>query len=81
MADYIDAHRYSSNHKEQLVKDRKCGCFYCLSIFNPAEIEEWIEDVSGTAVCPFCGIDSIISESSGYPLTEEFLGKMRSRWF
>ena len=81
MADYIDAHRFCTNHKEQLFKDEKCGCFYCLTIFNPSQIEEWIDDTLGTAICPHCGIDAIIGESSGYPLTKEFLEKMYSYWF
>lgn len=81
MKDYIKAHEYSSNHKEQLLNDKKCGCFYCLRIFNANEIEDWIEDNSGTAICPYCGIDSVIGESSGYPITKEFMEKMREYWF
>lgn len=79
--DYIKAHAFSSNHKEQLLKDTKCGCFYCLTIFNPREISFWIADKDGTATCPYCGIDSVIGESSGYPITEDFLDKMKSYWF
>jgi hypothetical protein len=81
MEDYIKAHKYSSNHKDQLLKDEKCGCFFCLAIFNPKEILEWIEDKAGTATCPYCDIDSIIGESSGYPITKEFLEKMNTYWF
>lgn len=81
MEDYIEAHKYSINHKELLLKDKKYGCFYCLTIFSPQEIEEWIEDTSGTAICPYCGIDSVIGESSGYPITKEFLSKMKEQWF
>jgi len=81
MPDYIKAHKCSSNHEERLLQDEKCGCFYCLKIFNPSEIVEWIEDTSGTAICPYCGIDSIIGESSGYPITEVFLKKMYEHWF
>ena len=78
--DHIDAHRFSANHKEALQKDSLCGCFYCLKIFHPSEIEDWIEDKSGTAQCPYCGIDSVIGESSGYPITESFLRKMKEYW-
>lgn len=75
------AHDASWCHQEQLSKDNKCGCFYCLKIFSPAEIKTWIDDNSGTAVCPYCGVDSIIGESSGFPITEEFLSIMKKRWF
>jgi hypothetical protein len=78
------AHKYSSNHRAELEKDRICGCFDCLRIFSPSEIEEWVpETMDGecvTAVCPYCGDDSIIGESSGYPITKEFLKKMHDKW-
>ena len=79
--DYIKAHEFSAGHRKRLLQDRKCGCFYCLNIFAPKEIRRWIEDVGGTAICPYCGIDSVIGEHSGYPITREFLEQMRQYWF
>ena len=67
---------------EMLENDKKCGCFYCLEIFDPAEIEEWITcDRGDTAMCPYCSVDAVIGESSGYPITKEFLEKMNRYWF
>lgn len=79
--DVRKAHYFSANHKEELLKDKKCGCFYCLKIFNSTEIKEWLDDIGGTAICPYCGIDSVIGESSGFPITEEFLKEMNKYWF
>ena len=81
MVDNIKAHKYSSNHRNQLLTDKKCGCFYCLKIFSPKEIIDWVEDIGGTGICPYCGTDSIIGESSGYPISKEFLIEMRNYWF
>ena len=89
MEDYIEAHKYSNNNMEQLKRDKVCGCFYCLEIFSPKEIEDWLiakdtdnyADGLGTAICPYCGIDSVIGESCGYPITKEFLEKMNKYWF
>ena len=77
----IVAHYFAYNVREPLLKDKKCGCFYCLEIFDPKEIKEWIADVSGTAVCPYCGIDSIVGEHSGFPIKKGFLRKMQQYWF
>lgn len=82
----LDAHRYSSNHKPELEKDKKCRCFYCLEIFEPAKIKKWVQadnscDRRGTAVCPYCGMDAVIGESSGYPITKAFLLAMKKRFF
>ena len=84
--DVVRAHLFSNNHKEALLNDKVCGCFYCLKIFDPKEITEWLEDDNpcdkyGTAICPYCDIDSVIGESSGYPITPEFLSAMNKYWF
>lgn len=76
------AHRACMSNWADLQHEETCGCFYCLNVFNSAEIEEWIEDKSGdTAICPRCGIDAVISEKAGYPLTKRFLSKMQELWF
>lgn len=78
--DIIDAHKYSANHKAKLLKDKKCGCFHCMKIFSPSQINDWIDD-DETGLCPDCCMDAIIGESSGYPITKEFLEKMHDYWF
>ena len=77
----VEAHKFCSNHKKALLKDQKCGCFFCLKIFAPKEITDWIEDTEGTAICPYCGVDSVIGESSGFPIAKEFLSEMKAYWF
>lgn len=42
--DVIEAHSSSFNNMDELRKSQKCGCFYCLKIFQSDEIEEYIED-------------------------------------
>ena len=63
------AHSFSFGHKKELLSDDICGCFYCLEIFNPSEITEWVDDKGNTAICPYCNIDSIIGRNSGYSVT------------
>ena len=77
----IAAHKFCTSNREELQKDKKCGCFYCLKIFSPSEIEDWICDAKDTAMCPYYGIDSVIGEYSGFPITTEFLSKMNEYWF
>ena len=79
--DIISAHDFCTNNMDSLREDKVCGCFYCMKIFSPDEIESYVEDDSGTAICPYCGIDSVIGESSGYPITNDFLQQMKTYWF
>lgn len=78
--DHILAHKHSSNHRGELESSALCGCFYCLSIFRPSEIVEWIDD-DQTAICPKCPVDSVIGSASGFPVTKEFLKRMYDYWF
>lgn len=79
--DVIKAHEHSIYNKTELEASEKCGCFYCLSIFSPSEINEYIdEEPDETAICPFCFVDSVIGDRSGYPITEEFLKRMKQCW-
>lgn len=80
--DLLKAHKASFENEWLIKKANKCGCFCCGMIFNATEIVEWVPDRNrDTAICPYCGIDSVISDNAGYPITEEFLVKMQKYWF
>jgi len=80
MEDVFYAHKHTTKNREKLKGDSVCGCFHCIHLFDPSEIREWTDN-GKTALCPYCGIDAILGESSGYPMTEVFLTKMRNFWF
>jgi hypothetical protein len=94
-ADVRAAHEHRTRNVEEIGKSDLCGCFYCLETFVPTEIEDWVEErprynnredlespeMTKSAICPKCGIDSVIGSASGIPLTAEFLGLMKSYWF
>jgi hypothetical protein len=92
MSDVIAAHKRSSSHRAELQASSLCGCFHCLAVFEPRLVTEWVDWPSGTpkeqrlasgttALCPECGVDSVIGSKSGYPITREFLSQMQSHWF
>ncbi|MBQ8235998.1 MAG: helix-turn-helix transcriptional regulator [Clostridia bacterium] len=77
---HITAHDHCGRNRKALHNSQKCGCFYCLNIFSPKEIDRWIDD-DETALCPYCQIDSVIGDASGYSITEAFLKEMNAYWF
>ena len=75
------AHGKCIHHRPELEASSLCGCFYCLATFVPGEIVDWCDD-GNTGLCPKCGVDSVLGDSSGYPIAErDFLGAMKTRWF
>lgn len=83
--DLEEAHKHSSNHKNELKESEVCGCFYCCKTFKYEDITYWCyhgKDVGDTtACCPYCDIDSVIGSKSGFPIEKTFLKQMKKRWF
>ena len=80
---YRDAHIVTSKNWRLLKKSKMCGCIYCCKVYPAAEVVDWCNerDRRRTALCPYCGIDSVIPDASGWPLDEDFLKKMKYWWF
>lgn len=78
---FKQAHDCSFRNKEQIEKSETCGCFSCGRIFPSAEVTDYVSDEEPTALCPYCHIDSVIGDASGFPITGKFLKEMEKRWF
>ena len=75
------AHKHSSHHRQELADSKRCGCFYCKSVFDFSAIVDWIDN-DNCAICPNCGIDSVLGTASGLPANDqEFLAAMHDVWF
>lgn len=75
------AHKHTSRHADEIRSSIQCGCFYCLEVFSPNEITDWIAE-EGTALCPRYGIDAVIGDRSGLPVGNSvFLKAMHRHWF
>ena len=75
------AQTHSTSHHEEITNSKVCGCFYCETTFSSTEIQKWTDEES-SAICPKCGIDAVIGDSSKYPVgNKEFLAQMHKYWF
>lgn len=79
------AHNASIHNRKQIQNSDLCGCFYCEKIFNPVVIKDWADEESPrlrqTAKCPYCRIDTVIGNNSGFEITKTFLADMNKHWF
>ena len=74
----------SIRHRDAIIQSNLCGCYYCEKTFKPEEILDWVDESSeypdgNTALCPYCGIDSVLP-SSMVSIKQPLLGEMRL-WF
>lgn len=74
------AHNCSSNHRLQIEASTKCGCFFYQRIFQPGIIEDWTDEDT-TALCPFCGMDVVLGDASGFPISKIFFADMYQVYF
>lgn len=81
---YVKAHKHTEFQSE-ILKSEICGCFYCLETFTPDIIDDWYgekcDEYDPLALCPKCGIDSVIGSNSGFPIEFWFLRIMKEFWF
>jgi hypothetical protein len=75
-----EAHAHCINNKDEITNSTLCGCFYCTQTFTPNEIEEWVSG-GRNAICPYCGMDAVLGDKSGYPINNQFLTEMNLYWF
>lgn len=77
------ASKLAMENQAALMAAPRCGCYHCTLVFQPSDINEWVSDAGGrTALCPRCGVDSVIPETEATgPLTEEVLQAARNAWF
>ena len=74
------AHEASTPGRKAVEASKSAGCFCCLAIFPATHIVEFTDD-GDTPLCPTCGVDSVIVDSTGWTPTPEFLKEMERHWF
>lgn len=76
----IAAHKHASRHRAEIEASARCGCFFCFRTFPSSDIRAWI-DAKQTALCPRCGVDSVIGSASNHRLDDAFLRGMHQHFF
>lgn len=80
-----EAHVHCNRNCDELLRSSVAGCFFWCLVFASSTIDEWVDDdESGhgqTALCPRCGIDSVIGDRSGVEISEMFMSRMKEYWF
>lgn len=72
---------YSSavSNEESIRASTVCACYYCIKRFSTSEVYEFT--IGRSAICPHCGIDCLVGDSTGAYLSIELLEIMHHQWF
>ena len=74
--DINNAPRESLHNHAAIADDTVCGCYFCLTVFTGGAVEEWTDEGT-TALCPRCGIDSVLPSVND----TDVLKAAHERWF
>jgi hypothetical protein len=66
----------SYNNHLAIGKAKRCGCYFCLLTFPSTAVVEFTDD-RRTALCPNCGIDTLLPDVTD----TELLAQGLERWF
>lgn len=78
-----ELNRLTAYNRRRVERSKKCGCFHCGSTFKGSEVAEWLheEDGEDSALCPYCGVDSVIYGTKKYQLSTAMLSSLYMKWF
>lgn len=58
-------------NKTVIEKSQLAGCYYCCCTFQASEVYEYVDENDDTALCPKCGIDTVLGDATGLPITNQ----------
>lgn len=84
-------HNMSIFNGDIVAKSKVCGCFFCGQTFTASEAE-FINEASvppehfpfksqKTAICPYCNIDSVLSDGMNLEINDKLLDEMHKEFF
>lgn len=77
-------HKYCRFNRDLIEKSNKCYCFYCKSTLDAKDLlKPTVQYINGgkSAICPKCGIDSILPDAIDEKITKEIIDDMYERFF
>jgi hypothetical protein len=72
-------YQHSRLNRQFMVPGSACRCFHCLKEFRAEEVSGWT-DGGKTALCPRCGIGSVLSNSAD-ELTDDLIRQLQATYF
>lgn len=66
----------ATGNRDILAKEDYCSCFSCVGIYPTRDITKWTDE-NQTALCPRCGVDSVLPGIYQAPELQRF----NQHWF
>ena len=79
---FLSYAKHAEDNEIELLNSNQCGCYFCRHIFSARSVNEW-DNTEGhvSAICPECGMPTVIGDASGVPLSKQLLKDMNLYFF
>lgn len=73
----------SKNNDGEILNSDVCSCFFCRQTYSARDVCDWVSDDEGNmnAICPVCGMDSVIGDRKEGRLDHDTLKALNLRYF
>ena len=67
----------TQGNQMDVLSSEKCGCVFCRAVYDAREVADWTNNLEGlTALCPRCGMATVLPDVLGIPLDYDSLKAM-----
>lgn len=74
--------KHTTNNDIEILNSEKCSCLFCRHTYDARKIQDWINDEQGvTAICPECGMDSVVGDASGFVFDHDSLREINLAFY
>lgn len=74
--------QHTTNNDIEILNSEKCSCIFCRHTFDARSVQDWISDEKGvTAICPECGMDSLVGDASGFQIDRDTLKEINLEYY
>jgi TPR repeat protein len=74
--------RRTSDNEIEILKSKTCSCLFCRQTYDARKVSDWVNDERGvTAICPECGMDAVVGDGGGEPLSHEELKELNLAYY
>ena len=80
---YPDIYKHTKNNELDILRSKNCSCLFCRQTFNARKVSEWTSGKNNqmSAICPECGMDTLVGDASGYVFGIEDLKEINHEYF
>ena len=74
---------HCANNEIEIIRSKRCGCYFCKKSYSARKVKDWEQGENGraSAICPECGMCTVIGDASGVPLSKELLEEMNKAFY